>query len=285
MSIRSALAAACLGILLTAPPALAADVRLRFSTSIEKLRYDTADLGVTGWAEEIRLRTQSFSNLEFVSQSVGTLKLGYGFEGEVLFAVSRRLGIGLSGGYSYGSLSEADVETTSIWDGVTYLHTKPAKMSAYPVLASGYLFFPVGRKLNFHLRAGAGVVFAKFVGREGLKKTDELNYFYSLFETATARRTAYVGGLGLSYNFDDAFGFFVEAAGRAGKVTGFTGEDNLQRPGRLYAYEEYVSDLGYWQAKVHVLPEAPGGENFREVGDAAIDLGGYSVRLGLTLKF
>ncbi len=136
-------------------------------------------------------------------------------------------------------------------------------MSAYPVMASGYLFFPFGPKVNLYLRAGAGFVFAKFVGREGLKKPEETRFFYTIFETATARQAAVLGGLGLSYNFDPAFGFFIEAAARSGKVAGFAGEDSLQQAGRLYAYEEFIPDLGFWQAKVHVLPEAPAGGNFR----------------------
>ncbi|OGD19842.1 MAG: hypothetical protein A2W03_08105 [Candidatus Aminicenantes bacterium RBG_16_63_16] len=285
MNIKRIWAAVCLMLLVTAPFARAVDVRLRFSTAVEKLRYDNSAMGVTGWAEELRLRAESFSNLNFVSQSVGSLKLGYGFEGELMFAFSRRLGLGLSGGYAYGSLPEKDVATTIVWDGVTYNHTKPAKVSAYPVIASGYLLFPVGSKLNFYLRAGAGFLYAKFVGREGLKKEEETKFFYSLFETASARRPAYVGGLGLSYNFDAAFGFFAEASLRSAKATGFTGEDNLQQPGRLYSYEEYIPDLGFWQPKIHVLAVAPGGGNFREVREASVDLGGYSARLGLVLKF
>jgi len=285
MSIKKTWAAACLALLVTTPQAGAVDLRLRFSAAVEKLRYDNADMGITGWAEELKLRAETFSNLQFVSQSVGTLKLGYGFEGELLFAFSRRLGLGLSGGYSYGSLPEKDVSTTIIWDGVTFHHTKPAKVIAYPVLASGYLFFPIGSKLNVYLRAGAGFTYAKFIGREGLKKEEEKQFFYTIFETASARRPAYLGGLGLSYNFDAAFGFFAEAAVRSGKVSGFTGEDTLKRPGRLYSYEEYISDLDFWQVKIHVLPAAPGGGNFREVREASLDLGGYSVKLGLFLKF
>ena len=45
-------------------------------------------------------------------------------------------------------------------------------------------------------------------------------------------------------------------------MDGFTGEDSLQQPGGLYSYEEYISDLGYWQAKIHVLPEAPARREF-----------------------
>jgi opacity protein-like surface antigen len=285
MNIKKAWAAACLGLLVAAPPARAVDVRLRFSAAVEKLRYDNADMGIPGWAEQLKLRTETFSNLQFVSQSIGALKLGYGFEGEIIVSFSRRLGLGLSGGYAYGSLPEEDVLTVSIWDRVTYNHTKPAKVSAYPVLASGYLFLPVGSKLNFYLRAGAGFVYGKFVGREGLKKEDEAHFFYTIFETASARQPAYIGGLGVSFNFDPALGFFAEADARSGKVSGFTGEDTLKQPGRLYSYEEYIPDLKYWQAKIHVLPEAPGGGNFRQVEEASIDLGAYSVRLGLVIKF
>jgi hypothetical protein len=128
-------------------------------------------------------------------------------------------------------------------------------------------------------------MYAKFVGREGLKKENETRFFYTLFETASARRPAYLGGLGLSYNFDAAFGFFAEATAQSGKVGGFTGQDNLNQPGRLYTYEEYIPDLNFWQAKTHVLPGPPGGANFRSVREATVDLSGYTVRLGLILKF
>lgn len=285
MRIRKTLAGVLFGLLVTVPLARGFGVRLRFSTGVDRLKFDNASLGVTGWAEELKRRAESFSNLKFVGQSVGTLKLGFGFEGELLFSFSRRLGLGLSGGYAYGSLPEDDVRLTIVWDGVTYNHTKPAKVSANPVIASGYVFFPIGSKFNFYLRAGAGLMYAKFVGREGLKREDEARFFYTLFETATARRPTYLGGLGLSFNFDSAFGFFVEATAQTGKVSGFTGEDNLKQPGHLYFYEEYIPDLDFWQDKVHVLPGPPSGPNFRSVRDATVDLSGYSVRVGLVLKF
>jgi opacity protein-like surface antigen len=274
-----------LALLIAVPPVAGSEVRLRLSTGLDRPRLNNASLGVTGWADELRIRASTFSNLEFVGESLGNLKLGVGFEGELQLAFSRRLALGLSAGYAYSSLPEEDVMLTIIWDGVTYNHTKPAKMSAYPVIASGYLMFPLGPKFNVYLRAGAGLTTAKYVGREGLKKTDEAQFFYSLFETASGRRPTYIGGLGISYNFDSTFGFFVEAAARSGKVSGFSGEDNLGQPGRLYAYEEYVSDINYWQAKVHVLAAPPNGPNFRSVREASFDLGGYSARVGLSLRF
>jgi opacity protein-like surface antigen len=274
-----------LALLVAAPPARGFEVRLRLSTGLDRPRLDNASLGVTGWADELRIRAATYPNLEFVGETVGNLKLGVGFEGEIQLAFSRHLALGLSAGYAYSSLPEDDVRLTIIWDGVTYNHTKPAKMSAYPVIASGYLMLPLGSKFSVYLRAGAGLTTAKYVGREGLKKADEAQFFYSLFETASARRPTYIGGLGFSYDFDSAFGFFVEATARSGKLTGFNGEDNLGQPGRLYFYEEYIPDINYWQAKVHVLTAPPNGPNFRSVREAAFDLGGYSARVGLSLRF
>jgi opacity protein-like surface antigen len=274
-----------LALLVAAPLARGSDVRLRLSTGFDWPKFDNASLGVTGWADELKLRAATYPNLEFVGESIGTLKLGVGFEGELQLAFSRHLALGLSAGYAYSFLPEDHVSLTIIWDGVTYDHTKPAKVSAYPVIASGYLMFPLGKKFSVYLRAGAGLTAAKYVGREGLKKETDAQFFYSLFETASARRPTYIGGLGFSYNFDATFGFFVEAAARFGKVTGFNGEDNLGQPGRLYSYEEYIPDINYWQAKVHVLSAPPSGPNFRSVREAVFDLGGYSARVGLSLRF
>jgi opacity protein-like surface antigen len=274
-----------LALLVAASPARAVEIRFRLSAGFDRLRFDNASLGVTGWAEELRLRGETFSNIHFVSESIANLKLGVDFEGELQCLVSRYFGFGLSAGYAYGSLPESEVHLTMIWDGVSYQHTKPGKLTAYPVMASGYLMLPLGSKFSAYLRAGAGYAFANFVGREGLEKEGDKKFYYTMFETAKAQKPMYVGAIGFTFNFDKAFGFFIEAEERSGVVKGFSGVDNLNQPGRLYAYEEYIADLNYWQPKVHVLPAPPSGSNFRSVREASFNLGGASARVGVLLKF
>ncbi len=127
MRIKKIWAAACLGVSRHGSPGAGGGYPPAVFGRRRKLGYDNAEMGVTGWAEELRLRTESFPNLQFISQSIGTLKLGYGFEGEVLFSFSRRFGLGLSGGYSFGSLPEKDASTTSIWDGSPSSTPNPPK--------------------------------------------------------------------------------------------------------------------------------------------------------------
>jgi hypothetical protein len=274
-----------LALLFAATPAGGFDVHLRLSTGLGRLNPFEVNAAVTGWAEQFKRVAEFYPAWSFVSQDIHALKQDVVFEGELLFSFSRRFALGLSGGYSYASVQEKDALLTVISDGVTNNWTKPSKVSACPIIASGYLFFPLGSKFNVYLRAGAGFMYAKYVDREGLKEISAAQFSYPVFETASARKPAYLGGLGFSYNFDSPFGFFVEATFQSGKVDGFSGVDTQNNAGRLYFYEEYFSYLDYWQTKMRVLPAAPSGPNFRSVREAAFDLGGYSARVGLSLRF
>jgi hypothetical protein len=61
--------------------------------------------------------------------------------------------------------------------------------------------------------------------------------------------------------------------------------NTLQQDGTLFAFEEYIPDSDFWQAKLGVWPEAPAGSGFRSVREAVIDLSGFSVKMGIVLKF
>jgi hypothetical protein len=285
MRIQKAWAAVFFGLFSLAPLAQGFEIQLRLSSGIGRLNPSEVNTAVVGWAEEFKLRAGFYPTWNFVDQHVRALKQCVSFEGELLFSLSRRFALGLSAGYSYGAVQDKDAILTIISDGVVNNWTKPSKVSAYPVIASGYVFFPVGPKLSVYLRAGAGQLYARFVGREGLKEISATSYSYPVVETASARKPSYVGGIGLNYRFDSSFGFFVEASGLSGRVDNFAGQDTQKQPGRLYFYEEYFSYLDYWQSKMRVLAAAPSGPNFRSVGEASVDFSGYSFKIGLLLKF
>jgi hypothetical protein len=130
-----------------------------------------------------------------------------------------------------------------------------------------------------------GTIQARYVSREAQKKVADPRFAFPAYDNAKAGRLTYLGGLGLSYSFDQSLGFFIEAVARAARVDGFTGENRLEEKGTLYSYEEYVSQAGFWRPTMHVLPEAPSGGNFRNVREAEVDFGGYSIKIGLLLKF
>jgi hypothetical protein len=139
--------------------------------------------------------------------------------------------------------------------------------------------------MGAYLRAGVGAIQARYVSREAQRNVGDNKFIYLSYDNAGTRGLTYLGGLGLSYSFDQSLGFFVEAAARFARVDGLAGEDNLEQKGTLYSYEEYLPQSGYWRPKMHVLPEEPGGANFRNIREAEVDFSGYSIKIGLLLKF
>jgi hypothetical protein len=69
------------------------------------------------------------------------------------------------------------------------------------------------------------------------------------------------------------------------KINGFQGETHEGETGELYFFEEYSSDIDFWQAKFQMLTEGPSGDNFRSAKKAVVDFSGYSVKIGLLIKF
>jgi hypothetical protein len=224
-------------------------------------------------------------NQEFVSGESRTLHLGVDFEAELILSFSRWIKLGLSAGYGHGFLDEKATLLTLDQAGVLYERARPTKVSAYPFLLSGYFNIPLGRKFNIYLRAGAGLIQASYVSREAQKKVTEKRFEYPVYDLAKARRMTYLGGLGCSYSFDESLGFFLEASARSARVGGLSGENQNIKHGLLYSFEESLPQAGFWRPKMHVRYEAPQGDNVRTVREATVDFSGYSIKIGLILKF
>jgi len=274
-----------IGLILLCSLSYGMDIRLRLASGLLTLNPEDINLALAGWQQEFETRSEAFDYMDYISGEAAELRLGIQFEAELLFSFSSRLAVGLSGGYDYAELSEEDTLLTIVQDGVTYNVARPTKISAYPFVLSAYYFIPLSSRLSAYLRAGAGYVLAKYVGREARKMESETRYVYPRVETADAGRTGFLGGLGLGYQFDPSFGFFIEATALSARVSRFKGEDTAQQEGSLFAFEEYIPDLDFWQAKIGVLTEAPAGSGYRSVREAVIDLSGFSVKMGIVLKF
>jgi hypothetical protein len=238
-----------------------------------------------GWRDGLKQAADVDPNMQYVSGDVIPLRLGIDFEAELVFSFSRWIKLGLSAGYAYGSFNEEATLMTIEQSGILYERARPTKVSAFPFLASGYFNLPLGKKFNVYLRAGAGAIQARYISREATKKVTDSRFTYPVYDNARAGGLTYLGGLGLSYSFDQSLGFFLEASARSARVDGFTGENRQEEKGILYSYEEYLPQAGFWQPKMHVLPEVPGGAYVRNVRKATVDFSGYSVKIGLLLKF
>jgi hypothetical protein len=261
------------------------DIQMRLSSGLWRMNLGEVNAALAGWREGLRRLADVDPNLEFIGGDSRALHLGIDFEAEFILSFSRWLKLGLSAGYGHGSLDEKATLLTVDQAGVLYERARPTRVSAYPFLVSGYFNLPLGRKVNVYLRAGAGAIQARYIAREAQKKVTETRFAYTVLDMAKARRPTYLGGLGLTYSFDDSLGFFVEADARFARVEGLAGENQTEEKGTLYGYEEFSYLTRQWQPKMHVQPEAPSGTRYRDEHEARVDFSGYSIKIGLTLKF
>ena len=280
-----AVAALCVVLLLLPPSSRGLDIQLRLSSGLWQMNLGEVNAALVGWRDGLKQTADVDPNMQFVSGDGGRLRLGVDFEAELVLSFSRWIKLGLSAGYGYGSLDEKATLLTIEQAGTLFERARPTKVSAFPFLVSGYFNLPLGRKFNVYLRAGVGAIQARYVSREAQKKVADTRFTYPAYDNAKASRLTYLGGLGLSYSFDQSLGFFIEAAARSARVDGLTGENRLEQKGILYSYEEYLPQAGFWRPTMHVLPEEPGGGNVRNVREAVVDFSGYSIKIGLLLKF
>jgi opacity protein-like surface antigen len=279
------IAALCVVLLLIPPSSRGLDIQLRLSSGLWQMKLGEVNAALVGWRDGLKQTADVDPNMQFVSGDGGRLRLGVDFEAELVLSFSRWIKLGLSAGYGYGSLDEKATLLTIEQAGTLFERARPTKVSAFPFLVSGYFNLPLGRKFNVYLRAGVGAIQARYVSREAQKKVTDTRFTYPAYDNAKAGRLTYLGGLGLSYSFDQSLGFFIEAAAQFARVDGFTGENLLEQKGILYSYEEYLPQAGFWRPTMHVLSEEPGGANVRNVREAVVDFGGYSIKIGLLLRF
>ncbi len=261
------------------------EVQLRLSSGLRQMKLGQVNLALAGWEERIQKEASSQPNWSLEGGPVPALRFGFTFEGELTFFLSSRLALGLNAGYVYGGRDEQDTLLSITQESATFNHARPAKISAYPVTFLGYIFFPLGSKFHVYLKGGGGIIQSKYVSREAVKLAAEAKFLYPILDLAEARGSTYLGGIGFDYKFDAFLGFFIEATVQSAKVGGFSGENKSGEKGDLYSFEEYIPELDFWQDKMQILPQTPAGANVRSVQKAMIDFSGFSVKIGVLLKF
>lgn len=276
----------CLAWLLLSPSlGLSFDFRLKFSPGLWSINPQDVNSALGGWKESVVGRVPLNPTWILEGENVDSMRLGSSFEAEIMAFATPRLAFGFSAGYVYSDLSEEEVYIVIVQEGLPYIRAHPTKISAYPFMFSAYYSIPLASKLQVYLRAGTGYIRAKYVDRSALKTSEEGRFDYSDFQAARAGNSAFLGGLGLAYAFDQAVGFFVEAEVHAAKVSGFVGDMSLSEEAILYYLEEYDEELDYWQPKLLLETEMPSSGKIRSVREARVDFSGFSIKIGINLKF
>ena len=273
-------------------PAMGVELSLKLSGGYTFLDVKSINRGLEDWAEWIKRDAENNNNWQYLGQDVKSLQSGIHLEGEIFLSFSRRIGVSLGTGYIYGDLKEKETEVLVQRPSGVFSQVHPVTVSAYPLILSGYYFIPLNSRLHVYARAGWGLAWAKYVYREAkkLESATKYNYFRlgrasASLGRASASDSILLGGLGFVYETDEGIRFFVEGLIRRAKISGFSGENELEEKGTLYYFEEYIPDLDFWQVKNEIRTEKPSGLNFRSVSEAVVDFSGLSVKIGFIIRF
>ncbi len=225
---------------------------------------------------------------------------GYEFGGDVIFDLSKNIGIGIGAGYLQTTTKSSTMSLAGTFgpgDDWTESVTANPKLTAIPVRLNLFLTFPLGRKFNFTANAGATYYYkAKYTAdmRMDYAETGGSPYsFWEALSTRTERKNAFgfQGGLGLEYKMSRSIALFIEAEGSYAKfkggfegtseMTDSSGGDNIET-GKLY----YLQTTGGGPSSVIMVqstPPTPGpGEVVRE---AILDYSRISLMIGLRFRF
>ncbi|HEX2695714.1 MAG TPA: hypothetical protein VHP61_08155 [Acidobacteriota bacterium] len=274
------LAVAILFLLAAALPSFGLTIHFKLSGSYSLLSPDDVNRSLSGWGDLMKKRAAATPGWTYEGGKAGRIRGGFDLEGELLLDLAPRWAVGIGSGYSYGVASESATALDILHSSVPYVYARPTKITATPVVMSGYRFWPLGRKFSLYVRAGIGRLWAKYADLEAVRKASDAGFSYTNARSASGRGTLVLVGAGIKYAHDGSLGFFLEAVWRRAKVNAFG-----NGTGTLYFFEEYDPDLDFWQAKMSLLDGPPAGETFRSVRKAAVDYGGLIIKLGFFVKF
>lgn len=261
------------------------DFSLKLAGGIDFINPQEVNTVLQSWEDYWTTRANLTTNWTYLGGKVSTLKRGYDFEVELIFNFTPSFAIGLSGGYIFSEVGETATTLTIERVLGTFEHVKPTKMSAIPLILSGYYIQPLSSSFSLFFRGGGGPLWAKYFERDGNKNVESENYSYPEWISSSAQGQIYLLGLGVVFVTESGIRFFIEGTWRKARITGFTGENKLEEIGALNYVEEYEASYELWQAKYLISSEPPTGEDFREGRQATVDFSGVSVKIGLIIKF
>jgi len=219
------------------------------------------------------------------------LRSGYNFGADLVFQLTRHVGIGIGAGRL--RFSESSRITWSYGSDIDFSSTPT--LSAIPIRLALFLTIPLGRRLNLTIDAGAAAYAAlKLEARQRLESSDGhwLEASLNASRNAPFDNLGFQGSLGFEFMILPNTGFFVEALGRYARFENFAKAteslrnnegDSETNEGRLYLETHTFYGKSYSQFRVAGTPPVsdPPHLVYRE---PKIDLSGFSLQAGLRIR-
>lgn len=264
------------------------EVNLKFSGGLSFLQSDEINRVLVDWKAWEEKNAENKPTWSYLGGDVQQFSSGFDFEGEILLSFHPRFMVSVGSGFFYGEVKPDKTELSIQRPAGEFSYIHPYTLRAIPITFSGYYLQPLSGMIKVFIKAGAGIVWAKYFEKAGSKNIDNVavkRYTYSLDQSSTARSPLFTGGGGVFFETEPGINFFVEGSFRWAQISGFKAQNSDSHSGDLYYLEEYDSDLDLWQAKFLVFSDKPESESIRAVKKATIDLSGFSIKIGIMIRF
>lgn len=242
------------------------------------------------WRERAR-QPESGISMEGGTQSINQ---GMNWEGDVVYYLNPRLGIGIGAGYLRASKEKDEGRIVVHWPDNTRTYNRGNEFSVVPIKLGIFYNLLQSRKFNLFLNAGVGYYLAEWEESEEYTSQSSGASYWGTYETKVhAGGFGFHGGLGLEYRIFRNIALVVEGFGRYARFSGFEGEYREKHPGvdvkdegKLYYYEWSYNNIDYpW---VELLDRDPSEINFsspiKNARSAVIDFSGFSLRAGIKIS-
>lgn len=219
------------------------------------------------------------------------LRSGYNFGADLVFQLTRHVGIGIGAGRV--RFSESSRMTWSYVSDIDISSTPT--LSAIPIRLALFLTIPLGSKLNLTIDAGAAAYAElKLEARQRLEQSDGHWTEMSLNASRNAPfdNLGFQGSLGFEFMILPNTGFFVEALGRYARFENFaTATESLRNEagdsetneGRLYLKTYTFDGKSYSRFTVEGTPPVSDPPHLVYT-EPKIDLSGFTLQAGLRIR-
>jgi hypothetical protein len=218
-----------------------------------------------------------------VDERMDPLHTGIEVSGDIIYSISRRIGIGLGVDYIYATVKNLLIVTGKELPTEEQISSSP-KITAVPIRLGLFFKFPIHRLFSLSLSGGPSLYLTEYSYAMDTKWAD----MTSVFHEATAQSLGFHGGIGLEVNLNRRTVFFIEGQGRYAKITNFEGEEKTKelvfyKEEKYVGYDYVITEENGQYPYLAIREEEPSG--FKNMRKATFDLSGVSLRAGLIIKF
>lgn len=226
-----------------------------------------------------------------VTSQLASVNWGPELEFEGIFNLTERIGVGL--GIGYIRRTDESVGQVELLPLARASFAWAPRLTAIPILLSGYYTFPITSKLNAIFRIGLGYYFAKlrYVNRD---ETELLGIsFWSQDEgEANDSGIGLHGGFGFEYGISRTIAFFMEGTGRYANFKDWDVDNISTNPfgssaqsGKFWYVEEWNSQTNKYYPSIELSTQSPTESGLRNARKLAIGISGIVFKLGVRVRF